>query len=107
TQTIETYFELIRRLSFPKLPSRFISLFGVDDIETARAFNQNFRNSSGFIYKVEASHYLRVDMNWLNLGSTYVGINLLANKYWQGEASPKPFWEVLMQFPVLVIERME
>jgi len=106
SQLLEVHLEFVRRLYYPNRPSRFASLFGTEDLKSAQQFNRDYRKSSGTIYKVEASEYYKVDMNWLKMGSTYAGINVMANKYWEGQSTLNPFWEILLQCPVTVLEKV-
>jgi len=101
---IEFVFEMVREKHYKELPSRFMSIFGCDDIESARLFRKNHGIKNNAIYKVEAHNFLKADMNLLKLGPSMVGSVQFAKNYWEGKSSGSPFWEYLLQFPVKVIE---
>jgi hypothetical protein len=104
---IEWTFELIRRVNFKELPSRFESVFGCETLEQARIFKIKRRNGSGNIYKVLAEKSFKADMNYLYLGPSILGNQVLAEKYWKSQATENPFWEILMTGDVEVKEKME
>lgn len=45
-------------------------------------------------------------MNLLFTGSIPLYI-FHAEKYWKGEASPNPFWEILMKPPINILEKVD
>lgn len=102
---IEVTFELVRLLKFPDKPSRFTSLFGCETLEDARRFKTERCNNSGEIYKVSTDKFFKADMHLLYT-ATIPGNIIIAEKYWKGEASSNPFWEILMQAPVAIIEKV-
>jgi hypothetical protein len=104
---IEWTFELIRRNSFKEKPSRFVSVFGCENIEQAKIFKKERRNNQGNIYKVKAENSFKADMNFLYLGPSVLGNQVLAEKYWNGESTKNPFWEILMTGEIEVIKKME
>jgi hypothetical protein len=99
---IELASELVRRLSFPQLPSRLQALFAWASYDEALAF-QRESGGSGTIYEVEADKYFRGDMRLLYLGGSGIGAWHYAMKYWRGEASPTPRWEYLLVPSVRVL----
>lgn len=102
---IENTFELIRRLNFPDRTSRFLCSFGCLTVEDALKLRiENFQNF-GIIYKVSCESFFVADMNLLKTGSI-IGMEIMANKYWKGNASANPFWEVLMDTPVTIVEQI-
>ena len=104
---IESVFELIRRLKYPNLKSRFQSTFGCLTIEDAKKIKEITFKGEGNIYKVACDSYFIADMNLLNQARSIIGIEIIANKYWSGIYSKNPTIEVLMNYPVEIIEKIE
>lgn len=102
---IEITFELIRQISFKDKPSRFESLFGCETIEEAIKFRTEKGNQSNKIYKVSTDSFFKADMNLLYT-ATIPGNILIAEKYWRGESSKNPFWEILMKAPINILEEI-
>jgi hypothetical protein len=98
---IELVSELVRRISFAHLPSRFQALFAWGTREEAIAFQRE--SGGGAIYEVEADNYFKGDMKLLYLGGTGIGAWKFALRYWRGEAGPTPRWEYLLVPPIRVI----
>lgn len=98
---IELICELVRRLSFPNLPSRLQAVFAWASHDEALAFQREF--GGGTIYEVEADQYFRGDMKLLYLGGSGIGAWQFAMKYWRCQASPAPRWEYLLVPPVRVV----
>lgn len=98
---IELACELVRRISFPELPSRLQALFAWQSRDEALAFQRE--SGSGTIYEVEADKFFRGDMKLLYLGGSGIGAWHFAMKYWTAEASPTPRWEYLLVPPIRVI----
>ena len=46
-------------------------------------------------------------MNLLKQGGSIIGIEIQAEKYWKGESTENPKWEILMEYPVKIIEKIE
>ena len=101
---LELVFELVRQGQFPHAPSRFTSFFGWETLAEAEEFNRRYRDGQGVICRVTCEDYLRVDMNLLLLAASLPGAMLLAERYWRGEASNMPAWEILMRGPIHVVE---
>ncbi|MDD1685596.1 DUF2441 domain-containing protein [Methanoregula sp.] len=104
---IELTFELIRRMEFPQLPSRFQSIFGWSTLNEAKAFRETHGNGESDIYSVKCEECIKVDMNLLLMGGSPIGSIILARKYWSGEAGNNPRWEILMKPPVYIIHKVE
>jgi len=102
---VELICELVRRLSFPNLPSRLQALYAWASPDEALAFQREF--GGGTIYEVEGDQYFRGDMNLLYLGGSGIGAWQFAMKYWSGDASPAPRWEYLLVPPVRVVHRLD
>ncbi len=103
---IELIFELTRQIKFNDKPSRFESIFGCETLEEAKQFRQNRRNNNFKIYKVSAESYFKADMHLLS-ATSIAGNMVLAEKYWNGESSKNPFWEILMKPPVKILSEVE
>lgn len=101
---IELVVELIRRLEFPDHPSRYESLFAWETPEDATSFRDSYCAGEGNLLRVEAECAGRYDMNQLFLGGTTSGSWMFARRYWNGVASARPCWEVLLRLPASVIE---
>lgn len=102
---IEITFELIRQISFNEKPSRFESIFGCESLADALKFRNEKGNPENKIYKVSTDSFFKADMNLLYTG-TILGNILIAEKYWRGQSSKNPFWEILMQAPVKILEEI-
>lgn len=102
----EFTYELIRRNKFVDQNSRFTSFFGCLSLEDARSLNKTNFNNEGTIYKVSCEQYAIYDMNLLNFYQNIILAELCADKYWKGEKSNNPFWEVLMLPPIQIIEKI-
>lgn len=103
---IELTFELIRKIKFNDKPSRFTCVFGSETLEEASTFNKDYRGNKGSIYKVSAEEWVKLDMKLLYVGPSILGNEILAEKYWKGESSKEPFWEVLMTGEIKVLEKI-
>lgn len=104
---IELAYELVRQIKFPDLPSRFTSIFGWATLGEALLFKLTHGSTDDRIYRVSCVNSLRVDMNMVHLGRNLAATSLLAERYWRGEASEIPQWEVLLQGPIEVIEQIQ
>jgi hypothetical protein len=101
---MELVVELIRRVSFPTLPSRFTSIFGWDTKEDAISFRTSHCGNNGNICRLSAELGFRGDMTLLCLGGTILGSWLYATRYWRGLRSPFPRVECLLLAPAVVEE---
>jgi hypothetical protein len=45
-------------------------------------------------------------MNLVRQAGSIIGLQIIAEKYWSGKASPVPFWEVLMENPIWILEKI-
>lgn len=104
---IELTAELVRRWRFPGRPSRFESLFACETCEDARGFRMRHGQPYNRILRVSAQAHFRGDMNLLCLGPTIASSLNLLQKYWRGEASADPFWEILLSAPVHILGQVE
>lgn len=104
--TLETTFELIRQLKFPYRKSRFQITFGCLTIEDALKLKTETFGEIGDIYKVKCEKYSLADMNLVRQAGCISGLQIVAEKYWDGQSSPFPFWEVLMENPVIILDKV-
>lgn len=98
----EWLFELVRLAEFESCHSRFQAVFGwqnKSDIEDLSPV----RDRDSQLVKLSCDSYDKRDMNLLEFRSFSSGIET-ARKYWRGDTSPDPTWEILMQPPVEVVE---
>jgi hypothetical protein len=105
--TIEMLVELVRRNSFPELPSRFSCIFASSTIDDARQFRDGYGTPSDPIFRVACNKAYRHDNDLLRLGPSFLTAWLFSTKYWRGESGPDPKWEELLVPPVQVLERVE
>jgi len=103
---IESVFEYVRRMKYPILTSRFQSLFASLTYEDAIKIKNKIFAEKGIIYKVSGADYFVGDMNWLNQSRGILGIEIVAEKYWSGSMSTDPIKEVLLRFPVKILEKL-
>ena len=103
---IETTFELVRLWKFPDRPSRFTSMFGSLTITDAEKFKSEYCGGVGDIYKVSTDSFFKADMKLLYTGASFSGNINLATKYWNGESSADPYFEILMNSPVTIISKV-
>ncbi|WP_379963398.1 hypothetical protein [Epilithonimonas sp. UC225_85] len=104
--TLETVFELVRQLKFPERKSRFVCSFGCLTLEDAKFILNKTFNGIGNIYKVKCENYSEADMNLVRQTGSVIGLQIIAEKYWSGKSSRNPFWEVLMENPISIIEKI-
>ena len=103
---IEMFFEFHRRSEFPEANSRMQSVFGAETIPDLkdRAGMDSVDVGSGDVYLVETDDYSIHDASLLNDFGSFIDSVIAAEKYWSGEGTDEPVWEVLMEPKVEVIE---
>lgn len=112
--TIELLCELVRRSAFPTKLSRFQSVFACQTVADAQRFAEQslLKDENGMplqatVWEVTTptppGH--RGDMRLLSLGSNWLVAWTLMHRYWQGESSDEPLWELLLSPPVSVLRR--
>lgn len=105
---IELLFEYVRRAHFPNKPSRFTSIFAVDSLSAATAFNRKYGGGTAAVWEVESAAYFRGNMGFLTTDQTNLACSYFAHLYWAGEAGPvesvELFWEFLLPCPVKVLQ---
>lgn len=104
--TIESFFELVRRHKFPNIKSRFVSFFGSLTIEDSKRMRTDFFKNEGSIYKVSCENFFIADMSLINLRGSIIGMDIIAEKYWSGKCSNNPIFEVLMEYPIIIGEKV-
>lgn len=110
TPVVELVTELVRRQSFPELPSRFACWFGWRTAQEARRFGTRYPipgAGAPRVFRVRCERSSRHDMGLLMLGGSTLGAWLFASRYWSGGSGPNPVWEDLLVPPVEVLERVE
>ncbi len=105
--TLELNLDLIRRLKFPQRKSRFECSFGCLTLEDAIKLKTTTFGNQGEIYKVECDKFTIADMTFIRQGASVIGLQIMGEKYWNGDSSDDPFWEVLMENPVRILEKVE
>lgn len=103
---LETTFEIVRQLKFPDRKSRFVIAFGCLTFDDAQKLRTGIFNGIGDIYKVSCEKYTVADMNLVRQAGSILGLQIVAEKYWGGQSSPSPFWEVLMENPINILEKI-
>lgn len=102
-QPLELIAELVRRLEFPAMPSRLQSLFACRSLSEAQAFRSRARAPHAKIFEVDSAVSFVGDMQLIHLGSSPASCLELVHKYWRGESSGSPTFEVLLGSPVRVL----
>jgi hypothetical protein len=103
--TVEIIFELVRRLEFPALTSRFQVMFACQSESDLRRFAAQ-TGSHGTIYAVEAYQFQVCDMALLTLGNTISHAWRNARQYWSGALSANPLLECLIKLPATLDEQL-
>ncbi|WP_440110397.1 DUF2441 domain-containing protein [Paenibacillus sp. QZ-Y1] len=105
----ENVYEYERRLYFPHLPSRFQSIFASETIEEALEWVKIVRRDDikPLIWEIEFDHSDYIKADSLLIGIDIKDVSLLsppyhANRYWRGEPSDNPQYEMLIKLPVKV-----
>lgn len=103
-QETDLIFELVRRLDFPDRPSRYTSIFASATVPEATGFREGHCGGQGTIWEVESGdEWFRADHELLDLSETPLDVWMRARRYWRGEASDAPRWELLLRPPVRAI----
>lgn len=100
----EMLFELIRQAKYPDRPSRYQSIFAVDNLDSARRFAATYGNHQCNIYGLNSAGAFRADMGLLDARVSAAVKVWFANRYWQGLPHPEvqPFWEYIVPCPVVI-----
>ena len=109
----EYAFELIRRLFFPSKPSRYESLFALENLNDIKMWSE-LTNTNYRVFEIETEDVFQTfDANFIrgglcfNAKELYQGFSpslnfKLAFSYWAGEKSDVPKPEVLLPLPVTI-----
>lgn len=109
---IELVFELLRRLEYPQIKSRYEArLFATGSVEQAKQFAVNYPNKGAIqlpmYWEVECDEFFKADMKLLTVATTSLGMIDLARKYWSVESFDNdPFWEYMLFGTVRVLKRI-
>lgn len=107
TLASEMSLEWIRRARFSQCPSRFESLFCSASPQEARALEFDDDAPLWRLEFVGEAAAFRADMRWVSLGSGALELCHNAHRYWAGDASEDPAWELLCPLPLRVVEQVE
>lgn len=120
---IELTFEMVRRMYFSNLPSRFTSLFALDSVSDFRRWPELTYSKQFDIYKIEVpdstirfdSNFLRGGLQILTDDSRYnlkysldipiASMLDLACQYWSKSQTENPRWEYLVPLPVKILTK--
>ena len=109
----ELIFERIRRIEFPKVPSRLDCLFVCKTLEGAKSFKGEGRNFD-LIYEVEPidanSRVLETDWSWINeqiMNKPVHEIEGVARNYWRGVIRNPDKRELLWDCGVRILHRVD
>jgi len=107
---LENILEYERLLYYPNRPSRFQSIFTSPSLEQLRQWTETstFKDRDYNICELEFRHqdFALLDSSWLkfNLNKpSFLTTSYRAKKYWSGQESDNPKYELLVQLPVNVI----
>jgi len=101
----DSFFELVRRDSFPEKPSRFQSIFCWEEMSTVVHFIENHAEYPVTVWEIEGEGYHKADWNLLRAETFAHGIQN-AHRYWRGDETEEPIWEIVMPLPVTVAEKV-
>lgn len=105
----EYVYERVRAAEFAAQPSRMHSAFAFRDEAVARAFDQAAAPLLYRVQQVAGVHTATLDMQWLDAGSgahTFDEAEDFARRYWRGDSTNAPRWEILSEAGFTVIERL-
>ena len=109
----ELIFERIRRIEFPKVPSRLDCLFVCKTLEGAKSFKGEGRNFD-LIYEVEPidanSRVLETDWSWINeqiMNKPVHEIEGVARNYWRGVIRNPDKRELLWDCDVRILHKVD
>lgn len=99
--------ENIRQNSFPRLPSRFKSIFAVKNLEDFNLWSNYLyldEHSQVFEIECDSSKVVELDANFLRGGIDHFNILSVEtlHSYWSGKMSDSPLPELLIPLPVTV-----
>lgn len=114
---MELYFEFVRRSFFSCRPSRFQSLFALRSLTDLDLWPELCQSSSAQVFEIKCpdtmfigdSSFLRGGPVFLPEGMVFYTPSFLfdyACRYWAGDTSDTPRWEILIPFPVIIGKRI-
>ncbi len=116
---IEIIFELVRQLDFSDAPSRLTSLYASETTLQAEQWFRTFQNAFEYqdeqlpqsLWKINYETNARLyDAKLLNIEPdgyfSYLSYLDNAYRYWKGEMTISPLPELLIPYPVLVLNRV-
>jgi len=109
-QLIELVFELVRRLEFAQQPSRLATVYACPTADDARAMCTTWIGDwpNALIWEIEGQQASSpFDTALLGVDGTAWEAIERARRYWRGEATAAPVWELLFAPPVTVISRVD
>lgn len=103
----ELLFELVRGRRFPDRPSRFQSVYGFEAMRDVERFVDDHVEPPYTVWRVSGERSFTADMKLLDVETLAHGARQ-ADAYWRGRSyHDRPHWEVLLEPPVDVLERVE
>lgn len=102
----EMNLEYVRRAHYSDKPSRMQSVFASETLVEAELFRRNYGHETHKIYEIDCERFLKVDMNYIYFGVHNISGSFIAHKYWQGKASPRPYWEYIVELPALIVKEV-
>lgn len=110
--------EYVRLLKYPQYPSRFKCLFATENLEQLKLWKNLFKVSTCQILKIECSNCFKFDANWITKPGafynycktdkfdniSFASYCYFADKYWSGQPSSSPLWELLVDVPCKCLE---
>lgn len=114
---LEYELELIRKAYFPNLPSRFQSLFAIENLEEIQKWNGIFsENCTIWEIEFDESNYVKLDSSLLipslkaddkNVTFSPKNSFFYGYHYWNGNISNNPRMELLIKPPVKILRRIQ
>ena len=106
---IRNYFsEWIRQNEFPSRPSRLNCLFCVKQIEQLKPWSKILKvKKDSLIYTVESDSFFEADAKLLDAPNNLSDLLFNLRQYWKGEFTNAPRLEVLLSFPVHIVDIMD
>ncbi|WP_431196925.1 hypothetical protein [Pseudomonas entomophila] len=102
-------FEWVRRARFPNRPSRYQSIYAVDNLDSAVRFMSDYGSAGHAIYELSSPDAFRGDMRLITAPKqTPIVSSYFAELYWQGLPwhEGEPIWEWIVPCPVTIGRRV-
>lgn len=97
----DSFFELVRLSEFSGKPSRFQSIFCWVTLETVRDFIRDYSEYPVTVWEIETEKGQKADWELLRAESFGHGLQN-AQRYWTGDGTDNPTWEIVIPLPVEV-----